>query len=77
MRNNFFKFIFKILEDFLKEVSLKKKFILGKNILKKNLTITLISIIKSNFTLSYSNKNHYRKLIFNIRKSNTNQFFKK
>ena len=31
---------------------------------------------KSNFTLSYANKNHSFKLIFDILKPNTNQYFK-
>ena len=59
----------------LEEVFLKLLFILKKALLKKNLTITLILTIKSNFILSYPNKNYSFKLTFNILKSNTNQFF--
>ena len=51
-------------------------FILKKDFLKKNLTITLTSTIKSNFTLSYPNKTHSPKLTFNIFKSNKNHSFK-
>ena len=37
-----------------------------------DLTITLISTTKSNFTLFYPNKNHSLKLTFDIFKLNTN-----
>ena len=60
----------------MREVSLKIFFILGKGLLKRNLTISLTSTIKINFTLSYPNKNHSLKLTFDIFKSNKNYSFK-
>ena len=41
-----------------------------------NLTITIISIIKNNFTLSYPNKIHSLKFTFDIFKSNKIYYFK-
>ena len=58
------------------EIFLKLLFILKKSLLKSNLIINLTSITESNFTLSYSNKNHFLKLIFDIVKLNINYFFK-
>ena len=55
---------------------MKLLIILRKYLLKKNFTITLISTTKSNFILSYPNKNYSLKLIFNIFKSNKNYSFK-
>ena len=49
---------FKILKSLLGEVSLRLFFILEKGLLKMNFTITLTSTTKSNFTLSYPNKNY-------------------
>ena len=60
----------------MKEVFFILLFILEKGLLKKNLTITLTSIIKSNFTLSYSNKIYSPKLTFDTFNSNKNYFFK-
>ena len=60
----------------LGEVFLKLFFILDKNILKMNLTITLTLTTKSTFILSYPNKNHSFKLIFDTFKSNKNYSFK-
>ena len=57
---------------FLGEIFLKLFFILKKILLRWNLTITLILTTKSNFTLSYPNKNYFLKLIFDILKSNIN-----
>ena len=42
---------------------------------ERNFTIIFTLIAKSNFTLSYSNKNHFLKFTFDILKPNTNQFF--
>ena len=50
---------------------MKLLFILGEIHLRKNLTITLTLITKSNFTLSYPNKNYFLKLTFDILKANT------
>ena len=47
-----------------------------KGLLKMNLTITFTSTIKSNFTLSYPNKNHSLKLTFDTFKLNKNYSFK-
>ena len=55
----------------MEEVSLRLFFILKKDILRRNLTITLTSTIKSNFTLSYPNKNYSLKFSFDIFKPNT------
>ena len=51
-------------------------FILEKNLLRRNLTITLTSTIKSNFILFYSNKNYSLKFTFDIFKLNKNHSFK-
>ena len=51
-------------------------FILEKDLLKRNLTITLTLTIKSNFTLSYLTKTYSPKLTFDIFKSNKNYSFK-
>ena len=72
----FFKLTSEIPEDFLGEVSLKLLFILENGLLRRNLTITLISTTKSYSTLSYPNKNHSLKLTFDIFKPNKNHSFK-
>ena len=72
----FFQKVFWNPKGLLVEVLLRLLFILEKGLLKKNLTIILTSITKSNFTLSYPNKNHSPKLTFNIFKPNKNYYFK-
>ena len=72
----FSKLIFGTLEGLLGEVSLKLLFIIGNDLLKMNLIITLTSTIKSNFTLSYQNKNQSLKFIFDILKPNKNNSVK-
>ena len=69
-KNLFLKVTFRTLEGLLRKLSLKIFFIIGKDILKRNLTITLTLITKSNFTLSYPNKNYSLKFTFKIFKIN-------
>ena len=71
-----FKRSFEILKNYLREVSLRLFFILEKDLLKRNFTITLISIIKNNFTLSYPKKTYFPKYTFDIFKLNKNYFLK-
>ena len=69
------KVLFKQLKVLLEKVSFELLFILEKVLLKYNLTITLILTTRSNFTLSYPNKNYSLKLTFDIFKPNINKFF--
>ena len=66
------KFTFKILKKVLEKISLELLFILKKDLLRKDLIITLILIINSNFILFYLNKNYSLKFIFNILKLKIN-----
>ena len=59
-------------KSLLGKIFLKLFFILRKDFLKRNLTITLISTTKSNFILSYPNKNHSLKITFDTFKTNKN-----
>ena len=73
----FLEGLLKFQKSFLEEVSFKLLFILEKNLLKKNFTISLTSTTKSSFTLSYQNKTHSPKLTFDIFKLNKNHSFKR
>ena len=65
-----------VCKGLLREASLRLLFILENDFLKSNLTITFTSTIKSNFTLSYPNKNYFPKLTFDIFKQKKNYYFK-